>query len=186
MIRVMDKISDGSLPLFNPAAFDNLKTKTKKSGGSRGAPVRSTQRSGFKEVLSAASREIEAPSYPASEEALALLLDDVYSAGDELKSRPYPEEIAYYKKAVKNFLKFVVENGYAVEERTGIPKYLKPGFTGLRGSPESKTANKYVLVQVVDQKLEELALGLLKNQTGQIELLARIEEIAGLLINLLQ
>jgi uncharacterized protein YaaR (DUF327 family) len=41
-------------------------------------------------------------------------------------------------------------------------------------------------IMVVDRKLEQLAAGILSGQTSQLELLARIEEITGILIDLLQ
>jgi uncharacterized protein YaaR (DUF327 family) len=41
------------------------------------------------------------------------------------------------------------------------------------------------LIQVVDQKLEQLAAGILTGQASQLELLARVDEIAGLLVDLL-
>ncbi|MDR0450835.1 MAG: YaaR family protein [Treponema sp.] len=42
------------------------------------------------------------------------------------------------------------------------------------------------MVQVVDRKLEEMAARLLSDQLSQLELLARLEEINGLLVDLLQ
>jgi uncharacterized protein YaaR (DUF327 family) len=39
---------------------------------------------------------------------------------------------------------------------------------------------------VVDRKLEEMAARLLSDQLSQLELLARLEEINGLLVDLLQ
>jgi uncharacterized protein YaaR (DUF327 family) len=39
---------------------------------------------------------------------------------------------------------------------------------------------------VADQKLEQLAAGLISGQLGQVDMLARLEEITGLLVDLLQ
>jgi uncharacterized protein YaaR (DUF327 family) len=171
---------EGIVPFLNPAAYTALKAETKKtrdkasvrdaSGGARGI-----QRPRFSSVLEDAERTEEAealPDYPASEEALRELLDDVHSSGDELKRRPFPEEIKQYQRAVRNFLHYVVENGYAIEERTS--------------GVNLKKRKKFTLVQVVDRKLESLAASILANQVSQIEMLARIDEIAGLLVNLLQ
>jgi uncharacterized protein YaaR (DUF327 family) len=63
---------------------------------------------------------------------------------------------------------------------------LKPGFKGQRGSPESKKRKVYHLIQVVDQKLETLASGILSGQLRQLEILARLDEITGLLVDLMQ
>jgi uncharacterized protein YaaR (DUF327 family) len=167
----MANVSDGSFPAINPAAFNTLKTESKKTKGN--LPLRTAKKDQFAELLRNTVREIEPPQeYPVSEETIEKLLDAVHTAGDELKDRPFPEEISRYKQAVRNFLHYVVENGYNLEEATSGVNILK--------------RKKFIIIQVVDKKLEELALGLLKNQTSQIALLARIDEIAGLLVDLLQ
>jgi uncharacterized protein YaaR (DUF327 family) len=181
----MDRIPGGAVPFFNPAALENQKAEAKKTKEKPGAGR--TRKSVFSEILNTSAGEIEAPrDYPVSDEALAELLDSVHSAGDDLKHRPFPEEIKRYKGAVKDFLRYVAKNGYAVEEQTGIKRYLNPNFTGSRKTPEAREPKRYTLIRVVDQKLEALALGLLREQINQIELLSRIDEIAGLLVDLLQ
>ena len=44
---------------------------------------------------------------------------------------------------------------------------------------------KFTLVKVIDKKLESLAAEVLKNQRDQIGILSAIEEINGLLVNLI-
>ncbi|GHV88051.1 hypothetical protein AGMMS50267_04110 [Spirochaetia bacterium] len=165
---------DGKTPFLNPAAYTNIQAETKKAKDR--ASVRETRGPKFSKVLdSTVTREAltKAPeSFPPSEEALQGLLDDVHSSGDALRGRPFPDEIIRYKQAVRNFLNYVVENGYTVEEQTSGGNILK--------------RKKYTLVQVVDRKLEQLAAGIMAGQTSQLDLLSRIEEIAGLLVNLLQ
>jgi uncharacterized protein YaaR (DUF327 family) len=175
---------DGNIPFLNPA-YTGLKPETKKT---KDRPqVRDAKGPRFSRILEDSTRETEGvPSYEASEEVLQELLDNVHSAGDDLKNRPFPDEIKQYKQAVRNFLHYVVENGYTVAEQAGIPQYLKPGFKGVRGSEEAKSRKPFTMVQVVDQKLEQLAAGIMLGQTNQLELLSRIDEIAGLLVNLLQ
>jgi uncharacterized protein YaaR (DUF327 family) len=176
----------GLSSLFNPAAYTAVKTETKKANNK--SSVRDTQRARFSKVLESTTQEaMEAlPVQSASEEALQELLEDVHSSGDDLKNRPFPEEIKHYKQAVRNFLHYVVENGFALEDQSGIPQYLRPGFKGVRGSDEAKYRKPFTMVQVVDQKLEQLAAGIMAGQTTQLELLARIDEIAGILVDLLQ
>ncbi|MDR1909023.1 MAG: DUF327 family protein [Spirochaetaceae bacterium] len=109
---------------------------------------------------------------PPSEELLAELLSAVHSAGDDLKNRPLPDAIKRYKQAVRGFLHYVVKNGYTVEEQSSRAGLLK--------------RKKYTLVQVADRKLEGLAAAILAGQSGQLDILARIEEINGILVNLLR
>ncbi|MDL2229285.1 YaaR family protein [Treponema sp. OttesenSCG-928-L16] len=164
---------DASSPFFNPAAYTNIKAeakKTKEKGGAAGI-----RRKPFSSILeqtdeSAAAEELR--ELPASEQALQELLDDVHSTGDELKNRPFPEEIKQYKRAVRNFLHYVVENSYTTEKQhTGVNFFKKKSYT---------------LIQVVDRKLEQLAAAIMAGQSSQMDILARLDEIAGLLVDMLQ
>jgi uncharacterized protein YaaR (DUF327 family) len=112
-------------------------------------------------------------------------MDEIRSTGDVLKSRPLPEEIMRYKQAVRNFINYVVQNTYSLEYEKGLPNKLKPSFKGRRGTPEADDAKAYTRIQVIDKKLEDLAAMLLSSQMRQIELVSRLEEIRGLLIDLL-
>ncbi|MDR0759107.1 MAG: DUF327 family protein [Treponema sp.] len=158
--------------IFNPAAYTQIHTEAKKTK-ERGQ-TKETRKPVFANILDRASaRETgAAENLPFSGETLQALLDEVHSSGDELKGRPFPDEIVRYKKAVRNFIHYVVENSYVLEEKTSGVNLLR--------------RKKFTLVQVVDRKLEQLAAGIMAGQTNQLELLARIDEIAGILVNLLQ
>jgi len=123
---------------------------------------------------------------PVSDDSVNLLMDEVRDAGDRLKSRPLPDEIMRYKLAVRNFINYVVQNCYSRETEAGIPNLMKPTYRGPRGTDEAMKRNKYVSIQVIDKKLEDLAAMLLSSQARQMELVSRLEEIRGLLIDLLQ
>jgi uncharacterized protein YaaR (DUF327 family) len=187
----MAKIDFSDTVFLNPSAYSNVRGETKKKDAVKDrirgkTPAASPQKPRFFDILEETVREAgPLPDMPASEEVLQGLLDNVHSAGDTLKNHPFPEEIKRYKQAVRDFIHYVVENGYAVEKQTGIPNYLKPGFKGQRGSDAAKGRTGFHLIQVMDRKLEQLAAGILAGQTSQLELLARIDEIAGLLVDLL-
>jgi len=123
---------------------------------------------------------------PVSEETVNFLMDEVRSTGDVLKSRPLPEEILRYKQAVRNFINYTVQNVYSLEYDEGLPKKFTPAFSGRRDTPEADKKNVYLKIQVVDKKLEDLAAMLISSQMRQMELVSRLEEIRGLLIDLLQ
>jgi uncharacterized protein YaaR (DUF327 family) len=174
--------------LLNPAVYANAQGEAKKPQDKDA--VRRGRRVGFSSILEKSLEEAEElgafQELPPSREAADKLLDDVRSAGDDLRNRPFPQEILHYKKAVRDFIHYVVENGLAVDEQVGIPKYLRPGYKGVRGSPDSHERTVRHVVQVVDRKLEEMAARLLSDQVSQLELLSRLEEITGLLVDLLQ
>jgi uncharacterized protein YaaR (DUF327 family) len=168
---------------MNPAAYSQVKDE-KKTKGIRHDKTFSRI---FDDLRGKTADDIgPLRDLPASEDSVNLLMDDVRSTGDVLKSRPFPEEIMHYKQAVRNFMNYVVQNTYSLEYEEGIPNFLKQGFKGKRGTPEAMKAKKYTKIQVIDKKLEDLAAMLLSSQMRQMELVSRLEEIRGLLVDLLQ
>lgn len=105
------------------------------------------------------------------EKILESLLDGVHSTGDLLKEKPLPDNILSYKNAVRSFVRYVVDRTYSVTESISGGNILK--------------RKKFIQVQIIDQKLEQLAAGILSNQRDQLGLLAKIEEINGLLVDLM-
>ncbi|MDR0487241.1 MAG: YaaR family protein [Treponema sp.] len=182
----MAKVDTTDLPSFymNPSAYSQVKDDKKTKGIRRGK----TDFSGILDDLRGKTAEQLGPlrELPVSAETVNLLMDEVRSAGDVLHSRPFPEEILRYKQAVRNFIHYVVQNGYALEHEKGIPKFLRPGFSGQRGTPDAMSQKHYTKIQVIDKRLEDLAAMLLSGQKRQLELTSRLEEIRGLLIDLLQ
>ncbi|MDR2078362.1 MAG: DUF327 family protein, partial [Treponema sp.] len=141
----MDKIDipGGGAPIFNAytvarggAEKSKGKGAVKKTPFSRLLEEKGVREGGLPEVL---------PDYPPSEGLLQELLDDVHSAGDALKQRPLAEEIKHYKRAVRHFLHYVVENGYSVKTENYLFNHEK---------------RRKVQIEVVDQKLEQLASGI--------------------------
>lgn len=109
-------------------------------------------------------------SPPAVEEETALLLDAVFEAGDRLKRRRDSATLRSYRDAVRRFLSAVVQRAVDVEERTSGSSIMK--------------RKRYALVKVIDTRLEQLAAGLVTSQSQQLDVLARVDEINGLLIDL--
>jgi uncharacterized protein YaaR (DUF327 family) len=164
----VDRIDIPGGGIFNPASYaaraETQKPKSK-GGVKKNAFSRLLERQEVRET------EETLPDYPPSEEALQELLDDVHSSGDALRLRPLAEEIRRYKQAVRHFLHYVVENGYAVKTENYLFNHEK---------------RRKALIVVVDEKLEQLAAGILSGQLGQVDILARLDEITGLLVDLLQ
>jgi uncharacterized protein YaaR (DUF327 family) len=79
-----------------------------------------------------------------------------------------------------------VENSYSLDREIGIAKKFKAGYKGPRDTPEAMNRSGYTKIQVIDKKLEEMAMRLLSNQVSQLEIVNRLEEIKGLLVDLMQ
>lgn len=150
------------------------KKDTEKSGTKKGAGVT------FGRVLEHASDGVGAGEIdrirdlPVLEgtETLEGLLDDVHEAGDALKRDPVFGPLKGYKQAVRRFLRYVLDKGLEAEETVGIR------------NPRTLQQKKYIVIRVVDEQLEGLAAHVLKSQSDQFEILRRIDEIYGLLVDM--
>jgi hypothetical protein len=176
--------TDNSL-YMNPSAYSQVKDDKKNKKVQRDEKVSFS--SIFDDLRGKTAGQLgPLQDLPVSDDTVNLLMDDVRDTGDVLKSRPFPEEIMRYKQAVRNFINYVVQNCYSKENEEGILNKYKPGFKGRRATPEAELRKGYVKIQVIDKKLEDLAAMLLTSQAQQLELISRLEEIKGLLIDLLQ
>jgi len=113
-------------------------------------------------------------SGPALEGTLEELVDEVHDAGDALAEHQGTQTIARYRRAVQGFVHFVVRGVYGTERHRSRPSALKG------------TQKEYTLIRTIDRRLETLAADLLRGQIKQIEILRRVEEINGLIVDLVR
>lgn len=104
------------------------------------------------------------------DEQLTELVDAVYAAGDELKKNPFTDTFIIYKKRLSRFMQFVVQNAYELEVRV---------------RRKGTKRQQLVTVQTINAKLDELAADILYNQADQLKILAKVEEINGLVVDFL-
>lgn len=103
-------------------------------------------------------------------EALDELLAKVDELAEKLLEAPSLDLLEQYKAAVGDFLQRVLARAHRLEER---------GFMDARGR-----RRVYVLVRCVDERLAELAEGFLRSQEKGLALVAMLDEIRGLLLDL--
>ena len=167
----MDKIDFAAASIINPPIQAGQKPLTKKAGSRDG--LKESRRTFFDRLLEEAAPEAgelgPLREMPPSEEALTELMDAVHSAGSDLIDRPFTDEILRYKKAVRNFIHYIVKNTYEVEKT----EVRRRGKTIVN-----------VQIQVIDGKLEEFAAAILSGQTRQLDRVAKLDEIKGLLVDL--
>ena len=106
------------------------------------------------------------------EEALVYLKDQADITSDLLKNDFSLESFSAYRKAVSNLMKFIVHSNYEVQ----INRRKRP-------SRRFKT-EKFYLIKVVDEKLDKLAAEILSVHSDSLQMLARIDEINGILVDL--
>jgi len=105
-------------------------------------------------------------------ESLEKMLDDIHGLGEKIRKQVSLELISQYRSAVRAFLQHVVDGALTVEAEQSSPNVLRQ--------------KKFTLVKVIDQKLERLASGVLMNQHDTFVILAKIDEINGMLVDLIQ
>lgn len=103
-------------------------------------------------------------------EQITRLLGDISSAGDRLARSRNLRDMAKFKMLVRRFLKEAVESGMSLKQSHTWNQFGE--------------GRRLKLVETIDEKLIELAEALLDEEKTSVDLLAKIGEIKGLLINL--
>ncbi|WP_445435871.1 YaaR family protein [Candidatus Borreliella tachyglossi] len=101
------------------------------------------------------------------------MLDEINDSGERLLSEPSRQNVIFYKKTIAEFLSIVLPSSISIKEQKG-------------GSVGELKRPKYRIVKIINEKLDKLAYSVLQNQGSQIKLLSSLEEIQGLLVNLLR
>lgn len=109
-----------------------------------------------------------------TEEAAIYLKDEADIAADRLKENQLPENFNAYKKKVSQFLRFLSKNNYNVYKQDRI-----------KTRRTLKKPNPHTQVQIINQKLDEMAMWLLSSHKDTFKILSRVEEIQGLIIDLM-
>ncbi|MCI3923290.1 YaaR family protein [Paenibacillus sp. TRM 82003] len=105
-----------------------------------------------------------------TQDELAKRMDRIARQGERLSRSMTVRELREYKMLVQRFLEDTVRKGVALKETRGWDR---------RGRTK-----RYQLLDEIDKALVEMADELLTTESGRIELLGKIGEIRGLLINL--
>jgi uncharacterized protein YaaR (DUF327 family) len=160
---------DGTNPLLGPL-LPRRKEEEKKAGKGRGLFGTAFGRAVEEAKGSGGSGSVLDAPY--SQADLELLLDEVHDTGDRLKENPTVDLVQAYKKAIRDFVHYVVERSYSVEQKSSGRNVLK--------------RNVYYRVAVIDESLERLAAEILRNQRDKLEILRRVDEINGMIVDLVR
>ena len=130
--------------------------------------------SSFLMKMESATEDTLITSFPEGEQNLILeeYLNEITENGERLKERISKENLYQYKKSIRSFFKMVCSNAFETKEKVSASNTL--------------FQKKYITIRIIDEKLNKLALSILQNQVNQLDILDKLEEIKGLLVNLLQ
>jgi len=148
--------------------------KDKKTAVTKKTSFRSVlQESMEKEDLISSGMPVELLSMT-QEEAVVYLKDAVDVAGDELTEKMTPEAFMNYRTAIRQFMTFVEKNCFTVDKTKRFGR-----------NRNGKPRDPAIQIHVINTKLDSLASDLLYNHMDKLKLLAKVDEINGLLVDLM-
>ncbi|MBP1967193.1 YaaR family protein [Paenibacillus aceris] len=106
-----------------------------------------------------------------TQEQLSKMVQQITLQGDRLSRAMTVRELLQYKLLIKQFLEETARRGVNLRDTKGWDR---------RGR-----SKRYKLLEEIDQELLSFADELLESEQGRIEILQKIGEIRGMLINLL-
>lgn len=104
-------------------------------------------------------------------ERLNLMLEDIVQQGKKIAKRTDISEMRQYRQLIKDFLNEVVNRSH---------QFSRENFLDRRGRHRV-----YGIVKLIDKNLDELAEELIKDEKDNIAILNKIDEIRGLLLDIL-
>lgn len=104
-------------------------------------------------------------------ERLNLMMEEIVMQGDKIVKRMDVRDMRRYRSLIKDFMNEIVNRSH---------KFSRENFLDRRGRHRV-----YGIIRLVDEKLDELAQELVNEQCDKIALLAKVDEIRGLLLDIL-
>ena len=104
-------------------------------------------------------------------ERLNLMMEEIVMQGDKIVKRMDVRDMRRYRTLIKEFMNEIVNRSH---------KFSRENFLDRRGRHRV-----YGIIRLVDEKLDELAQELVSEECDKIALLAKVDEIRGLLLDIL-
>ena len=101
---------------------------------------------------------------------LNLMMEEIVMQGDKLVKRMDVRDMRRYRSLIKEFMNEIVNRSH---------KFSRENFLDRRGRHRV-----YGIIRLVDEKLDELAQELVKDEHDKISLPAKVGEIRGLLLDI--
>lgn len=104
-------------------------------------------------------------------EKLSGLLDEITGQGEKIKKKRDITDMRKYRSLIKDFMNEIVNRSH---------KFTRENFLDRRGRHRV-----YGMIRLVDEKLDALAEELLKDEQDTLKIMGSIDEIRGLLLDIL-
>ena len=124
------------------------------------------------------------------DDAAVYLADAVSMAGNDFSEEQSQENLEKFKTSVSQFIRFVVANNFDVNsysKRRKRGQSLQPPrlffFSDYSVPPTKRPSG--VSIEIINQKLDALARETLSAQSGNLKILAQVNEIKGLIVDLM-
>ena len=118
----------------------------------------------FKFVLASSIEEAELA------DRLNLMMQEIVMQGDKLVKRMDVRDMKQSRMLIKNFMNEIVNRTH---------KFSREKFLDRKGRHRV-----YGIIRLVDEKLDELATELVKDEKDRLAILARVDEIRGLILDI--
>lgn len=105
------------------------------------------------------------------QERLNLMLEDIIQQGKKIAKRTDISQMRQYRQLIKDFLNEIINRSH---------QFSRENFLDRRGRHRV-----YGIVKLIDKNLDELAEELIKDEKDNIAILNKIDEIRGLLLDIL-
>lgn len=105
------------------------------------------------------------------QERLNFMMQDIIQHGDKLAKHMDIRDMRHYRALIKNFINEIVSRSH---------KFSRENFLDRRGRHRV-----YGMIKLIDQNLDELAEELIKDEKDHLAILSKIDEIRGLLLDIL-
>jgi len=182
-------------PLGASTYYGGLQNATSQAAKeSKKEKIDSSKKIKFSELLKSKNQTgtaIQAYDFPPEiaemsiEDAAVFLRDAVDLAGNDVEASATTENLMKFKKSVKQFIEFVVLNNYEVKtkKRHGVSQPMQY-FS--KYNEKVRPKDPRMIVTTINEKLDAMTRAMLIDHKNNLQLLAQVNEIKGLIIDLMQ
>ncbi len=156
----------------------NTRTSSQRAKGSRASSAQASSSPAFDQLLSESELSTQTvlnEDGSINESKLSYLQDRIHQSGQQLLAKPGIDAVLDYKEKVQDLLRSVHP---LLHDKEQITSHKRMG--------NSVQERRFLLVHTVNKKLDGLLRMILQTQHEQLEILKAMDEIRGLIVDILR